>query len=175
MDQNACSTPHMIFWLSQDKDMIEQAQSYFWEQVYEEAKKYALEDIKVSEKYTNLCLYATQNEKATEERSISVQHYENILYVIKEKNIPINLCEKRGKFGMFYQCNISDLSEIKDCINSKIQTVAIAGIEKKEVQEWIVENRLKGIDRVVSFGKTLDIGLIWDGYDLIAEMSRVIG
>ena len=38
----------------------------------------------------------------------------------------------------------------------------------------VYQNRIKGIDRVVPFGKTLDIGLVWDGYDLIREMSRKI-
>lgn len=174
MDQNACSTPHMIFWLSKDKALIEQAQQYFWKQIYKEAKRYSLEDIKASEKYTNLCLYAAKNGAAVETGNSSVQCYENVVYVITEEKVPDNLCEKRGKFGMFYQCSISDLNEVKAGINQKVQTVAVAGIEKEQVQKWIVENRLEGIDRVVSFGKTLDIGLVWDGYDLIAEMSRLI-
>jgi len=39
----------------------------------------------------------------------------------------------------------------------------------------IMNNRLKGIDRVVPFGKTLDINLVWDGYDVITNLSRIIG
>lgn len=175
MDQNACSTPHMIFWLSKDKDMEKQAKERFWTQVCEEAKRYPLEDIKVSEKYTNLCLYAVENGKAVEENKTSVTRYDNLLYVIDEEKVPDDLCEKRGKFGMFYQCSILDLDEIRFAVNQKVQTVAVAGVEKEDVQKWIVENRLMGIDRVVPFGKTLDIGLVWDGYDLISEMSRIIG
>ena len=175
MDQNACSTPHMLFWLSNDKDTTKQAQERFWKQVCEEAKRYSLEDIKASEKYTNLCLYAVKNGKSVEEERTSVTRYDNLLYVIEEEKVPEDLCEKRGKFGMFYQCRISDLSEIQSVINQKVQTVAVAGIETEVIQNWIVENRIQGIDRVVPFGKTLDIGLVWDGYDLISEMSRMIG
>lgn len=175
MDQNACSTPHMLFWLSKDKMVATQAQERFWKQIYEEAKRYSLEDIKVSEKYTNLCLYAAQNGECVENSKTSARCYENLLYVITEESVPKQLSEKRGKFGMVYQCNISDLKEIKSCMEQKVQTVAVAGIEKEQVREWIIENRLSGIDRVVPFGKTLDIGLVWDGYDLITEMSRMIG
>lgn len=175
MDQNACSTPHMLFWLSNDKDTTKEAQERFWKQVCEEAKRYSLEDIKVSEKYTNLCLYAVENGKVIEKEGTSVTRYDNLLYVIDEEKVPDDLCKKRGKFGMFYQCSISDLNEIKFTVNQKVQTVAVAGIETEFVQNWIVENRLLGIDRVVPFGKTLDIGLVWDGYDLISEMSRMIG
>lgn len=175
MDQNACSTPHMLFWLSDDKDVISQAQERFWKQIYEEAKRYSLEDIKASEKYTNLCLYAAQNGENVEDGKTTVKRYENLLYVITEESVPDDLCEKRGKFGLFYQCSVSDLNEIKDCTDQKVQTVAVAGIEREQVQKWIIEHRLNGIDRVVPFGKTLDIGLVWDGYDLITEMSRMIG
>ena len=173
MDQNACSAPHMIVWVSEDQEKIRQAQNRFWRQVYEEAQRYTLEDIKSSEKYTSLCLYAAQHGKSTEDAS--VLQYDNLLYVVDETRAPKALCERRGKFGMFYQCRISDLDEICSAIDQKVQTVAVAGIEEVEVRNWIVKNHLPGIDRVVPFGKTLDIGLIWDGYDLITEMSRLIG
>lgn len=174
MDQNACSTPHMLFWLSQDTTLEKQAQDLFWKQVCIEAKRYALEDIKVSEKYTNLCLYAIKNKKFVGQGKISVTRYDNLLYVMEEKEVPKELSKKRGKFGMFYQCSIADLDTLKSVIDVKVQTVAVAGLEKSMVQKWIVENRLLGIDRIVSFGHTLDIGLIWDGYNFISEMSRII-
>ena len=31
-----------------------------------------------------------------------------------------------------------------------------------------------GIDRIVPMGKSMDFSLIWDGYDLIRQMSRRI-
>ena len=58
--------------------------------------------------------------------------------------------------------------------NSKVQTCAVYGIEPKDVATWVVSSEVYGIDRVVPFGKTLDIGVVWDGYDLISEMSRII-
>ena len=33
---------------------------------------------------------------------------------------------------------------------------------------------IRGIDRVVPIGKTLDISTIWDGYDIISQLSRYI-
>jgi hypothetical protein len=174
MDQNACSTPHILYWLSADEKRTELGKERFWEQVYQEAKRYDLQDVKASEKYTNLCLYAAKHQKAVEEELTFVKRYDNLLYVIDEKTEEGDLCEKRGKFGMFYQRRISDLDEILPFINEKIQTVAAAGVEKEIIQKWVVKNRLLGIDRVVDFGKTLDIGLIWDGYDLLSEMTRMI-
>jgi hypothetical protein len=33
---------------------------------------------------------------------------------------------------------------------------------------------LIGVDRIVPIGTALDIGIYWDGYDLIRTLSRVI-
>ena len=33
---------------------------------------------------------------------------------------------------------------------------------------------LKGIDRVVDIGNSNSISLLWDGYDIIRSLSRVI-
>ena len=33
---------------------------------------------------------------------------------------------------------------------------------------------VKGVDRIVPMGKTMDFSLIWDGYDLLEHMSRRI-
>jgi hypothetical protein len=38
----------------------------------------------------------------------------------------------------------------------------------------VVSNGLSGIDRIVPVGKALDMGVIWDGYDLIRTMSRIV-
>lgn len=241
MDQNACSAPHFIFWKSEEKEKVRKAQEIFWGNVYEAAKKYDLADSKVSDKYTDLCLYAagveasmreedtkrkaeetigakedtewkteeaigTRAEKCIEEnakeyietkpeecieselesctetnskndlerKAAKVRRYENLLYVVELENVPETIIDLRGRFGMFYECQIKELEEIKNCITEKVQTVATTGVEKQEIWNFIMEHHLMGIDRVVPFGSTLDIGLIWDGYDLIMDMSRVL-
>jgi hypothetical protein len=46
------------------------------------------------------------------------------------------------------------------------------GVDKKKIEEFLENNRPKGIDRVVPMGRSMDFSLIWDGYDLIRQMSR---
>ena len=48
------------------------------------------------------------------------------------------------------------------------------GIETVVVREWIIRNRLRGIDRVVPVGRALDMNVVWDGYDIVFSLSRVI-
>ena len=39
---------------------------------------------------------------------------------------------------------------------------------------FVFKNRLSGIDRIVPVGEALDIGVIWDGYDIVRSLSRII-
>ncbi len=173
MDQNACSTPHLICW---QLDGVSQAewemiQEEFWNQVQLSAGKYKLEDIKVSEKYLSLCEEVICNDTIKR-----VKIYSNLLYVcelscLDEKAIT----SVRGKYGLFFQyCLKDEFNELRVFSNEKVQTCAYYGVDVKKLTNDFITNGYSGVDRIVPFGKTLDIDLIWDGYDLITQMSRII-
>ena len=48
------------------------------------------------------------------------------------------------------------------------------GVEKKDLKEFIQSNQILGIDRIVPIGRAFDMGPVWDGYDIIYSLSRVI-
>lgn len=168
MDQNACSTPHLILWKRSGK--LEEAKRRFWDHVFQASQKYDLADIKVSDKYVML------NEYAMERQDISgIYTYENLLYVIGLEQIPEDITSLRGKFGLFFECEIDCVQEALDHMDERVQTCAYYGVEREEIIKALLENPPKGIDRIVPFGSTLDIGVIWDGYDIIGQLSRIIG
>jgi hypothetical protein len=43
-----------------------------------------------------------------------------------------------------------------------------------ELLNFVVKNRLSGIDRIVPVGKALEMDIIWDGYDIVRSLSRNI-
>lgn len=172
MDQNACSAPHMILW-KREKDMTDETvtelQNRFWYAVTEAAKKYDLEDMKVSEKYGQLC-----NSLIDFDDISSCQRYGNLLYVCTLDDVPEEMTRYRGKFGLFFQIQVREWNWLEQMSDEKIQTCAYFGIDKALIRQQIVENSILGIDRIVPFGKTLDIDVVWDGYDIIEQLSRVI-
>ncbi len=180
MDQNACSSPHLILWKKEtamSKDEFLKAKERFWQQVFEATKKYELADIKVSEKYSMLC------EMTTSMKNIElVKRYENLLYVITLKSLmeaeskakSKDDIRYRGKFGLFFETEIDSWEDLAPLIDEKVQTLAVAGIAPSKMQEIVLNNQWCGIDRIVPFGKTLDISLTWDGYDIISMLSRVV-
>ncbi len=167
MDQNACSSPHLVCWLGQET-AVQKAKDLFWEAVYEVSKKYDLANMKVSEKYTLVCEYAAKSKVS------AIKNYENYLYVAELKDLPKDISDMRGKYGLFFEYAIHGIPEVLKRVTAKVQTCAVFGIREGEVAEMLLEYPAQGIDRIVPIGRTLDMDIVWDGHDLIRELSRCI-
>ena len=167
MDQNACSSPHLILW--KDAMADNQGKKKFWNAVAEVAKKYDLPEKKVMDKYTMLC-----EQSAVIEKIRSVERYNNLLYVVKLLELPQELEMLRGKFGLFYEANIADYKDVLSKVTPKMQTCVTYGVDKQELAKVIVESHTLGIDRIVQVGDSMNIGVYWDGMDVIGQLSRQI-
>lgn len=169
MDQNACSSPHLILWKSQEKLEGKDGRKRFWKALADIAKKYELEEKKVIDKYTLLCEKIVQVEEIE-----NVECYDNLLYVASLKNIPESVETLRGKFGLFYEATIINDVQVCHKITGKTQTCVVYGVDKKELLNSFLSNHMTGVDRIVSVGEAMDIGVYWDGYDVIGSLSRGI-
>ena len=76
--------------------------------------------------------------------------------------------------GFFFEYVLGDREEFFRVVTEKFQTIAQFGINVGELRQQIVERGLRGIDRIVPIGQAMNIGVIWDGYDLIRTLSRVV-
>ncbi len=90
------------------------------------------------------------------------------------RKLPDNIDEFRCTGGYFAEFIASSLDEIAPIIKNKYQTLAYYGISREELNNFVLSNRLPGLDRLVSIGTTLDFSLTWDGYDLIRTLTRKI-
>ena len=166
MDQNACSSEQLIFW----KNDSEEARSKFWDALYNFAqKKYDLQAALGVDKYTHMF------EDILDGKPIEkVEKKTNLLYRVKLYGLEGNLTELRGKGGYFYEYAYDSLDDITPFVTDKFQTVTYFGIDPEEVRRFVVGNRLRGIDRIVPIGKAMDIGIMWDGFDLARMLSRYV-
>lgn len=170
MDQNACSSPKIIFWSNGDNNQQREAQKRWWQAIYKETSDmYDLSENKVSIKYFNLCEYAITCEEIQK-----VQRYDNLLYVIDLKEIPSRIDKLDGKFGLFFQYSLVHIKEMARYINERVQTLTYIGFDKEYLINFVIENNLKGIDRIVPIGQALDMNIVWDGMNLIERLSRSI-
>lgn len=167
MDQNACSSPHLIVWQGEDR---ETAREKFWTAVYQTVQgKYQLADVSAVDKFTLFCKNAIDLENI-----ISFRKNGNHVYRITLDSLPDNMHTLRGKCGYFYEYDTQDLNSISHIINNRYQTMTYFGPDKSDLLDFVIKNRLSGIDRIVPVGEALDIDVIWDGYDIVGSLSRII-
>ncbi len=167
MDQNACSSPHLIVWQGEEKEL---AKERFWMAVSRAVtEKYQLDALNAVDKYTLLCHNAIDIDDIT-----SFKEHGNHLYRITIDSLPDNMDELRGNCGYFYEYDTDVISDIAHVINTRYQTMTYFGVDKTYLLDFVVKNRLTGIDRIVPVGNALDINVIWDGYDIVKSLSRII-
>lgn len=166
MDQNACSSPQLILWQNDDAS----ARKRFWQAVTDYArKKYVLQDAVAVDKYTALC------ERAILSNNIkSISRSNNLIYRIELRELTSAIVEYRGKGGFFHEYALTNWKDFFSVVTDKFQTITYFGVDKEALQKAVIESKVRGIDRIVPVGKAMDIGIFWDGHDLIRELSRVI-
>ncbi|NBO19791.1 MAG: acyl-CoA reductase [Proteobacteria bacterium] len=169
LDQNACSSPHLILWQGTAQE-VEAAQVRFWNAMQALLHtKGQSSGIHAVDKYTHLCRTAIQVKGAK-----ATPTADNRVFRVALPELPENIAEHRGRFGFFFETIDNDLEQLRRIVNTRYQTLTCFGVDPNVLAETVVSHGLAGIDRVVPVGKALDIGVIWDGYDLIRNMSRIV-
>ena len=165
-DQNACTSPRMIIWTG---NQTEEAKIVFWEREYELVKsKYIFQPIQGINKLSKAYLLATNISGVKIET-----RKDNFIFRVKVSKIVDHLMDYADNSGYFYEYDCKDILELIPIVNnSHCQTIAYIG--NRGIFLPLIEAGVKGIDRIVPIGKTMDFDLIWDGYNLPAFMTRTI-
>ena len=167
MNQLACNSPHFVFWLGKNSQSLKKK---FWAQLSDFVKKkYQLDEKNLINKYTNLVKNIFIQDKFK-----NFEKFDNLLYVVDPNKKIQNIENIRGESGTFFQINIKSLLDLKKYVTKKCQTVTYYGLKKNDIENFLILNNVKGIDRVVPIGSALDMDVIWDGYNMINSLSREI-
>jgi hypothetical protein len=76
--------------------------------------------------------------------------------------------------GLFFEARVDALSDLRSFVQRKDQTLTAHGFSSEELTTFARSLQGRGIDRIVPFGDALSFGTLWDGYDLLAELTRTI-
>lgn len=165
-DQNACSSPRVIVWVGNARD---KAKEEFWHYAHSViSEKYHFQQIQGVDKYLHVCLTATKLSGVRREAS-----EDNLITRIHIDRIGKDVIDCFGNSGFFLEYDASDISELRDiCDDSRCQTITYIGDSR--MFDSLLAMGLKGVDRIVPFGKSMDFELIWDGYDLMTHLTRII-
>lgn len=168
-DQNACSSPRLIVWYGAEKKCME-AKKLFWTAIHNNIiGKYELASILAVDKL------AAKYKCAVELKDAKIEDSEdNLITRIKLSELSEKITDYTCAGGCYLEYDTEKLTDIIPVVNQKFQTLSYLGLNADELQKLVIENGLSGIDRIVPVGKTADFGLVWDGYDLIESMSRIV-
>lgn len=166
-DQNACTAPRVIIWMGKEK---EKAKELFWKKAHEIVKaKYTMAPVQVVSKLTAFYRAASQIDvKLVKSETTSC---DQLITRIKVKNLD-DLMRFKHNSGFFFEYDANSIEEILPLCDERCQTLTYCGVDSELIRDFIMRNRPRGIDRAVPMGKSMDFALIWDGHDLIREMSR---
>ena len=170
MDQNACSSPQLVYWYANDINLLQKAKDIFWSALKQKVESdYDLAAKSSVDKLTWMCLDLVDREYVSKVNTDS-----NFIYRLEIESIPENVNELKGKYGYFYERTISNLNDINIGIDNSVQTLTYFGIDKNNLFDVVYNSNNLGIDRIVPVGSALEIGIIWDGYDMIYTLTRII-
>lgn len=165
-DQNACTSPRIVVWLGEKK---EEAKELFWAKLHRLVKQdYTLQPVRAVNKLTSRCLAAVHVPGA-----VARGREDNLIVRVQVPALARGLMELKDSCGFFFEYDCDDILELRPlCDDKRCQTVGLLG--DKTVLLPLLRSGIRGIDRVVPMGKTMDFDLIWDGYDLAAQLTRTV-
>ena len=171
VDQNACSSPSSVIWHdgeSGGQEEKEETRKRWWRAVERAAASYDLTPSRAYRKFQVLCEAALYDTALCE-----AVRSGNRLWVVPVQE-PDDLAKRRGCFGTFYEYRIKELEELIPAVNKKIQTMTCYGYDIQKLRRFVIDARLRGIDRIVPLGQAMAFEPTWDGMDLIERLSRAI-
>jgi hypothetical protein len=74
--------------------------------------------------------------------------------------------------GFFFEFDFIKFHAIRKIFTSKVQTLTYIGFDPNYLRDKLYLNRINSVDRIVPNGKSSEIGLEWDGYDIVFQISK---
>ncbi len=163
VDQNACSSPSMVFWLG-DSERIARAQDRFWSLLAPVLDAdYAMDPIARINRSLDL-----MRDVITVGHALKLRQDHDVWRIGNAEVAGLPL-----RFGTFLELPVSQVTDVLDHLRPNEQTLTTLGVTPEDVFRQMVDRgRIPGIDRIVPVGSALDISFTWDGKDLLSVLSR---
>lgn len=168
-DQNACSSPRLIFWLGEPA-VTEAARRAFWQAVQEDIRdRYPVKSVVVVDKWTAACRTAIEVPGTRIE-----PREDNRMMRVTIPELTKRLPDFRSAGGLYHEYLASSLDALADIVDERYQTMSYYGLNPGKLRAFVLSHGLLGIDRIVPVGRTAEMGTVWDGQDFILSLSRVV-
>ena len=165
MDQLGCSSPKIIFLLNYSKK-----HNYFWKKL----EDYVTQNYEYNFSVTNKKIYNFNLLSIDNKFNFQKKNFKLNFIKLKNKNKLNNDHLDKLSYGTFLQIKINKIEEIKKYLNYNFQTLTYFGLSQIEIKKNFLNIKFKNIDRIVSVGQAFNMSIIWDGYNILEEMSKTL-
>ena len=164
VDQNACSSPSLVFWTGDLSD-VRCAQRTFWNRLSDRiGEGYALDPVARIDKMLNV-MHVSESLR----RAFEIDRSRPDVWLSTDAA----LREMPLRFGTFVEIQVPDAGGIAPYLRQNEQTLTVFGKKPGDVFDALKPTGCK-VDRIVPVGRALDIGLHWDGKDTLSTLSRQV-
>lgn len=167
--QMACSSPRMVFWLG-DAEVVDRARLDFW-QLLETTIGAENPDLSTGD-FVNKLVAA--HSVAIDYDVQIVNSNSNAIARLWFKDLDELPVDLHCGAGLFYESRIASLPELLPLLSRKIQTLSYCGVTTEQLVDFVDTWPLRGIDRIVPFGKALEFSYQWDGFNLLNALTREV-
>jgi len=166
-DQAACASPRVLFWVGDEDAAVGAGEEFFAHlRAVLDASRHVTEPTMAVQK--RVCAYGA----AADGLVRSIRLLGNEIAVLDLAEAAIVPSGWLGA-GTFLQATVPGLGALAAVVGPKDQTCSYFGFGLHELGMLVAGLGARGIDRVVPFGSALSFSAVWDGYDLLAELTRV--
>lgn len=166
-DQNACSSPRLVVWLGRG---VGQARERFWTALDTLVRRdYPMRPIQAVDKYSSVCALGMSRPGV---RYVSGR--DTFVMRAELDQLTADVMDYKCGGGSFFEYTASKLEEIVPILTKRCQTVAVLGVDREQVRQLVFSSGVRGVDRIVPLGGTMELSFIWDGFKMIESMSRYV-
>jgi hypothetical protein len=173
--QMACSSPRTVVWIGK-ADTCRQAAEQFWPMIDEVLQAKSEIPVLSGADFVNKLVAADSAAMASEVkiRRGSDNRLLRVWFDAAGAAFDSSIMRQHCGAGLFYECSLGSLDALRPLLARVVQTLSYWGWTQSQMRQFIQQEPLAGLDRIVPFGRALDFGLVWDGNDLIRAFMREI-
>ena len=103
----------------------------------------------------------------------SVRTWSNELCVLRLDTLA-DLDRSHPGGGTFLEASVDRLTDLAEWVSVRDQTLAVYGFDHEELSQFVRAAAGRGVDRIVALGEALHFEHRWDGFDMLAELTKQV-
>jgi hypothetical protein len=166
-DQMACSSPHVVFWVGDARD-AGSCNLRFDAQLQTAVSRrgYVVTDSQ-SVHRLNFAFDAA----VSREVEVDLSHSGFLsLHAGSAAAVSKEACGA----GLVTHSHLPDIDSIGGFVDEADQTITVAALAEDQIDRLALVAGMSGVDRVVPVGHALAFDSVWDGFDLISDLTRIV-